>query len=68
MAKEFWLSDRQWAVLEPLIPMHQGGVKPKRNREIISGIVPISRSAAVGATVRRCMARTPRSTIGSTDG
>ncbi len=40
MANEFWTSDRQWAVLEPLVPMNRRGVKPKRNREIISGIVP----------------------------
>jgi transposase len=41
MANEFWMSDRQWAVLEPLSPMNRRGVKPKRNREIISGIVHI---------------------------
>lgn len=44
MANEFWMSDRQWAVLElliPLIPMNRRGVKPKRNREVISGIVHI---------------------------
>jgi len=35
MANEFWMSDRQWAVLEPLIPMNRRGVKPKRNREVI---------------------------------
>jgi hypothetical protein len=37
LANEFWLSDRQWAALEPLIPTHRRGVKPKRNREIIQG-------------------------------
>ena len=41
MANEFWLSNQQWAVLEPLIPMNRRGVKPKRNREIISGIMHI---------------------------
>ena len=41
MANEFWLSDRQWAALEPLIPMNRRGVKPRRNREIISGIMHI---------------------------
>jgi transposase len=43
MANEFWINDRQWAVLEPLIPMNRRGVKPKRNREIISGIVHVLR-------------------------
>jgi transposase len=43
MANEFWLSERQWAVPEPLIAMHRRGVKPKRNRAIISGIVPVSK-------------------------
>jgi transposase len=51
MANEFWLSDRQWAALEPLIPMHRRGVKPKRNREIISGIMHISK---VGCRWRDC--------------
>lgn len=51
MANEFWLSDRQWAALEPLVPMHRRGVKPKRNREIISGIVHVSK---VGCRWRDC--------------
>ena len=41
MANEFWMSDRQWAALEPLIPMNRRGVKPQRNREVISGIVHV---------------------------
>ncbi len=40
LANEFWLSDRQWAALEPLIPTHRRGVKPKRNRENNSGAEP----------------------------
>jgi transposase len=51
MANEFWMSDRQWAVLEPLVPMNRRGVKPKRNREIISGIVHILK---VGCRWRDC--------------
>ena len=51
MANEFWLNDRQWSVLEPLIPMHRRGVKPQRNREIISGIVHILK---VGCRWRDC--------------
>ena len=41
MANLFWLSDKQWAALEPLIPMRRRGVKPKRNREVISGIIHV---------------------------
>ncbi len=51
MANEFWMSDRQWAALEPLIPMNRRGVKPKRNREVISGIVHVLR---VGCRWRDC--------------
>jgi hypothetical protein len=40
MANEFWMSDRQWTVLEPLVPMNPRGAKPKHDREIISGVVP----------------------------
>ena len=41
MANEFWLTDAQWAAIEPLIPMHRRGVKPGNNREIISGILHV---------------------------
>ncbi len=51
MANEFWMSDRQRAVLEPLVPMNRRGVRPKRNREVISGMVHILR---VGCRWRDC--------------
>jgi len=41
MSHLFWLTDKQWAVLEPLLPMGRRGVKPKRNREVISGIIHV---------------------------
>src|ERR1041385_1187873 len=41
MSNLFWLSDEQWTVLEPRIPMNRPGVKPKRNREVISGIIHV---------------------------
>ena len=41
MANEYWLSDRQWQAIEPLIPMTRRGVKPGRNREVISGILHV---------------------------
>ena len=51
MANEFWMNDREWAALEPLIPMNRRGVKPKNNRKIISGIVHVLR---VGCRWRDC--------------
>ena len=41
MANEYWLSDRQWQAIEPLIPMNRRGVKPGRNRAVISGILHV---------------------------
>ena len=41
MANEFWLSDEDWAAIEPLIPMKRRGVKPANNRQIISGILHV---------------------------
>jgi transposase len=41
MSNLFWLSDKQWGAIEPLIPMNRPGPKPKRNREVISGIVHV---------------------------
>lgn len=41
MANEYWLEDRQWAALEPLIPMNRRGVKPKGNRRVVSGILHV---------------------------
>lgn len=41
MANLFRLSDEQWAAIEPLLPMKRPGVKPRRNREVISGIIHV---------------------------
>jgi transposase len=41
MANEFWLSDEQWRSIAPLIPMHRRGVKPGRNRDVISGVLHV---------------------------
>ena len=67
MAHEFWIGDRQWAVVEPLIPTNRHGVKPKRNREV-TGLCMFCGSDAVGAAHWKCMVRPPPSTAGSTDG
>jgi transposase len=41
MANEYWLSDEQWGAIEPLIPTGRRGVRPQRNREVISGILHV---------------------------
>jgi transposase len=41
VANEYWLSDQQWAAIGPLIPLNRRGVKPGRNREVISGILRV---------------------------
>src|SRR6266853_2010730 len=41
MAGEFWLDDRQWAVIEPLLPKNQPGARRKDDRRVISGIIHV---------------------------
>jgi transposase len=41
MSKLFWLDDESWLAIEPLIPMNRPGVKPGRNRQVISGIIHV---------------------------
>jgi transposase len=41
MANEYRLSDERWALIAPLIPTGRRGVKPSRNREVISGILHV---------------------------
>ena len=41
MADLFWLSDTQWAVIEPFMPVNQPGPERKDDRRIISGILPV---------------------------
>ena len=41
MANEYWLSDEHWRAIEPLIPTRRRGVRPSRNREVISGILHV---------------------------
>lgn len=41
MAAEFWLSDDQWAAIEPLLPRNQPGLEGDNDRRVISGIVPV---------------------------
>ena len=44
MAGEFWLSDRQWAVLAPLLPTNQPGARRVDDRRVISGIIHMLRN------------------------
>lgn len=37
MAGELWLSDRQWAAIEPLLPRNRAGVRRVDDRRFISG-------------------------------
>ena len=41
MAGEFWLSDRQWAVIDPLLPRNQSGAHRVDDRRVISGIIHV---------------------------
>lgn len=44
MAGEFWLSDRAWAAIEPLLPRNQPGARRVDDRRVISGIVHVLKS------------------------
>ena len=37
----FWLSDEQWAVIEPFMPKNQPGARRQDDRRIISGIIHV---------------------------
>jgi transposase len=41
MSNLFWLDDESWQAIAPLIPMNRPGVKPGRNRQVISGIIHV---------------------------
>ncbi len=51
MAGEFWLSDGQWARLQPLLPNKPRGVPRVDDRRVISGIVHVLQS---GLPVEGC--------------
>ena len=44
MANEFWLSDAQWAAIDPLLPKNRPGARRVDGRRVISGIVHVLRS------------------------
>ncbi|MBN7777788.1 transposase, partial [Nitratireductor aquimarinus] len=41
MGHLFWLSDAQWAVIEPLVPANKGGARRVDDRRVISGIIHV---------------------------
>src|SRR4051812_38566952 len=41
MANEYWLSERAWAAIEPLLPKVYAGARRQDDRRIISGIVHV---------------------------
>ena len=43
MAVEYWLSDRAWAAIEPLLPKNQPGARRVNDRRVISGIIHVLR-------------------------
>ncbi len=44
MREGFWLSDRAWASLEPLLPTNQPGARRIDDRRVISGIIHVLKS------------------------
>jgi transposase len=41
MAGEFWLSESQWAAVEPLLPRNQPGARRVDDRRVLSGIIHV---------------------------
>ena len=41
MADLFWLSDEQWAAIEPFMPQNQPGPERNDDRQVISGILHV---------------------------
>jgi len=46
MANHFWLSDREWTSIEPLLPRGRRGAHRVDDRRVISGIMHMLRSGA----------------------
>ena len=60
MAKVYWLSEAEWARIEPLMPRGRRGARRVDDRRIISGIVHMLRSGARWRTYRRPCPPTPQ--------
>ncbi len=61
MSGGFWLSERQWRRLEPLLPNKPRGVPRVDDRRVVSGIVHVLRSG--GRWVDAPAAYGPRKTL-----
>ena len=46
MAGLYWLSDREWSVIEPLLPRGRRGAHRVDDRRVISGIMHMLHSGA----------------------
>ncbi|MDX0679888.1 transposase [Sinorhizobium medicae] len=68
MGSQFWLSDQQWSVIEPLLPKNRPGARRVDDRHVISALCMCCASAAVGRIARPSMARRPPFTIASIGG
>jgi len=44
MSRLFWLTDAQWAVIEPHLPSNQPGARRVDDRRVISGIIQVLKS------------------------
>ena len=44
MSRLFWLSDAQWAAIEPHLPKNQAGARRVDDRRVISGIIHVLKS------------------------
>ena len=53
MTNAFWLSDTQWAAIEPLLPKNRPGARRVDDRRVISGIVHVLKA---GCRWRDCPA------------
>ena len=62
MPGEFWLSDRQWRRLGPLLPNKPRGVPRVDDRRVVSGIVHVLRSGG-GRWIDAPAAYGPRKTL-----
>jgi transposase len=58
---EFWLADRQWQRLAPLLPNKSRGVPRVDDRRVISGIIHVLRSG--GRWVDAPASYRPRKTL-----
>ena len=56
MAGEFWLSDREWTAIEPLLPKQQPGAHRVDDQRVLNGILRMlktGRSAMSGQACRQ---------------